>query len=164
MAILSPTSLAVLLLRGWGYSHMRIETALYGTKGVKSINRVPVKGFEGLYEVDRNGNVYSIVHDAHRRKRQLKAYPNENGYMKVNLYDSDGKCKKKYVHRLIAEAFIPNPLNKPNINHKDCNVANNKAVNLEWCTQSENVLYAVKMGRHVDNISKYNNRKRVVIS
>lgn len=127
-------------------------------------NRVDVKGFLGLYEVDTDGNVYSIVHDAHRRKRVLKQYPNERGYMKVNLYDSDGKCKKKYVHRLVAEAFIDNPLNKPNVNHIDANVKNNSVNNLEWCTQSENILHAVKLGRHVDNISKYNNRKRVVRS
>lgn len=127
-------------------------------------NRVAVKGFEGLYEVDVDGNVYSIVHDAHRRKRQLVAYPNEAGYMKVNLYDIVGKCKKKYVHRLVAEAFISNPLNKPNVNHKDCDVKNNSVNNLEWCTQSENILHAVKLGRHVNNISKYNNRKRVVKS
>ena len=127
-------------------------------------NRVAVKGFEGLYEVDTDGSVYSIVHDAHRRKRQLRAYPNERGYMKVNLYDRGGKCKKKYVHRLVAEVFIPNPLNKPNVNHKDCDVKNNRVNNLEWCTQSENILYAVKLGRHVNNISKYNNRERVVRS
>ena len=127
-------------------------------------NRVAVKGFEGLYEVDVDGNVYSIVHNANRRKRQLRAYPNENGYMKVNLYDVTGKCKKKYVHRLVATAFIPNPDNKPNVNHKDCDVKNNSVFNLEWCTQSENILHAVKLGRHVNNISKYNNRKRVVKS
>lgn len=82
--------------------------------------------------------------------------------MKVNLYDLDGKSKKKYVHRLVAEAFIENSENKPCINHIDCDVKNNKAKNLEWCTQSENILYACKLGRYVDNISKYNNRKKVV--
>lgn len=109
---------------------------------------VSVKGIEGLYEVDERGNVFSIVSDAHRRARILKQYPNENGYMKVNLYDLQGKCKKKYVHRLVAEAFIPNPDNKSNINHKDCNVKNNIVENLEWCTQSENVSYCVRLGRH----------------
>lgn len=126
------------------------------------LNKVPIKGYEGLYEIDDLGNVYSIVHNAHRRKRVLKQYQNERGYMKVNLYDHDGKCKKRYVHRLVAEAFIENPENKPNVNHKDCNVKNNEVSNLEWCTQSENILYASKLGRHVDNISKWNNRKKVV--
>lgn len=68
--------------------------------------------------------------------------------MKVNLYNSEGKCKKKYVHRLVAEAFIPNPENKPNINHIDCDMKNNSVENLEWCTQSENILYCSKLGRH----------------
>lgn len=117
-------------------------------KATEGLDRVAVVGFEGLYEVDTLGNVYSIVQTASRRKRTLKSYPNENGYMKVNLYDENGKCKKKYVHRLVAEAFIPNPLNKPNVNHKDCNVKNNSVENLEWCTQSENILYCSKLGRH----------------
>ena len=83
--------------------------------------------------------------------------------MKVNLYDSSGVCHKKYVHRLVAEAFIPNPENKPNVNHIDCNVKNNDVSNLEWCTQSENILHCSRLGRHVDNISKWNNREREVI-
>lgn len=112
------------------------------------ITKVAVVGFEGFYEVDTLGNVYSIVHNASRRKRTLKPYPNEAGYLKVNLYDENGKCKKKYVHRLVAEAFIPNPQNKPNVNHKDCNVKNNAVENLEWCTQSENILHCSKLGRH----------------
>lgn len=127
-------------------------------------NRVAVRGFEGLYEVDAEGNVYSIVQGRSRRKGILSQYPNERGYMKVNLYEASGKCKKKYVHRLVAEAFISNPLNKPNVNHKDCDVKNNSVNNLEWCTQSENILHAVKLGRHINNIAKYNNRKRVVKS
>lgn len=131
-------------------------------KKQKDLNKVAIKGFEGLYEVDIYGNVYSILQTQSRRKRILKQYQNENGYMKVNLYDLSGKCKKKYVHRLVAEAFIPNLENKPFVNHVDCNVKNNTAINLEWCTQSENVLHAVKLGRYVDNISKYNNRKKVV--
>jgi hypothetical protein len=128
-------------------------------EATKNYNRVAIKGFEGLYEIDAFGNVYSIVHNAHRRKRILKQYPNENGYMKVNLYDINGKCKKKYIHRLVAEAFIHNPDNKPNVNHIDCNVKNNNVNNLEWCTQSENILHASKLGRHVDNISKYNTKR-----
>ena len=127
-------------------------------------NKCAVKGFEGLYEVDELGNVYSIVHNAHRRKRVLKPYTNERGYLKVNLYDSDGKCKKKYVHRLVAEAFIDNPHNKPNVNHIDADVKNNNVNNLEWCTQSENIKHCVKLGRHVDNISKYIRGKRVIKS
>lgn len=101
--------------------------------------------------------------DAHRRKRELKQYQNTSGYLKVNLYDSNGVCHKKHVHRLVAKAFIANPENKPNVNHVDCDVKNNDVKNLEWCTQSENILHAIKLGRYVDNISKWNNRKSEVI-
>ena len=123
-----------------------------------ALNRVAVPGYEGLYEVDSSGKIFSIVGNAHRRMRELKQYPNENGYMKVNLYDLSGECKKKYVHRLVAEAFLPNPDNKPNVNHIDCNVKNNSVSNLEWCTQSENIRHAVNLGRHRDNISQYNRK------
>ena len=115
-------------------------------------NRVAIKGFEGLYEIDIYGNVYSLIQNSSRRKRILKQYQNEAGYMKVNLYDSNGKCKKKYIHRLVAEVFIPNPLNKPNVNHLDCNVKNNNVNNLEWCTQKENIQYCIKMGRYKSNL------------
>jgi hypothetical protein len=120
---------------------------------IKDNTRVAVKGFEGLYEVDRNGNVYSIIQTISRRKRILKPYLHTGGYRKVNLYDKRGKCSKKYVHRLVAEAFIPNPENKPNVNYIDCNRENNKASNLEWCTQSENIKHAVKCGTYVSNLS-----------
>lgn len=114
--------------------------------------RVAVVGYENLYEVDIFGNVYSIVHNNSRRKRKLSSYDNGNGYLKVNLYDVNGKCKKKYVHRLVAEAFLNNPLNKPNINHIDNNRSNNNINNLEWCTQSENIKHAVKFGNYTSNL------------
>lgn len=115
-----------------------------------------IKGYEGLYQIDEIGNVYSIIQTSSRRKRILKPHQNAQGYLKVNLYDLNGVCKKKYVHRLVAEAFIPNPENKPNINHIDCNVKNNNVNNLEWCTQSENILHCSKLGRHANNIAKWN--------
>ena len=69
-------------------------------------NKVAVKGYEGLYEVDRNGNVYSSVTTKTRRKGQLKPHI-KNGYLAVNLF-KDGKCKHHYIHRLVAVAFIEN--------------------------------------------------------
>ena len=108
-----------------------------------------VKTFEGLYEVDRDGNVYSI-----RRRRKLKPYVNNSGYLKVDLYYF-GMKQKKYVHRIVAEAFIKNPHKKEIVNHKDGNRKNNNVENLEWMTQSENMLHCVRNGRHVNNLPKY---------
>lgn len=102
-------------------------------------NRCAVKAFEGLYEVDSSGNVFSILQTSSRRKCALKQYSNGLGYLKVNLYGLDGIMKKKYVHRIVAEAFIPNPESKPNVHHIDGNRKNNTLENLEWCNQSENV-------------------------
>ena len=124
------------------------------------MNRVPIRGYEGLYEVDDYGNVYSLIQNTSRRKGLLKGY-SVNGYIKVNLYDLSGKCKKKYIHRLVAEAFIPNPDNKPIVNHIDANRGNNVVNNLEWCTQSENIQHCVKMGRYVSNLP--NVRKKVIL-
>lgn len=106
---------------------------------IKDKNRCAVKGYEGLYEVDNQGSVYSIVHDAHRRRRKLSAYKNGTGYLKVNLYDANGTCKKKYVHRIVAEAFIPNPDGLLEVNHIDCDKTNNCVNNLEWCDRKTNL-------------------------
>lgn len=129
-------------------------------EATKNMNKVAIKDYEGFYEIDNEGNVYSLLTTTSRRKGKIKPHI-KNGYLAVNLY-KDGKCKHYYIHRLVAMAFIPNPSNKPFINHIDCDTKNNSVENLEWCTQSENILYASKLGRHVDNISKYNNRKKVI--
>lgn len=118
----------------------------------KDQNRVAIKGYEGLYEIDRQGNVYSCITTTSRRRGLIKQHDNAVGYKRVNLFDNNGKPRKHYVHRLVAQAFIPNPKNKPNVNHIDCDVTNNSVENLEWCTQSENIKYAVKLGRHKCNL------------
>ena len=106
----------------------------------------PINGYENLYAVDEHGNVYSLVTTASRRKGVLKPHP-KNGYLAVNLY-KDGKVKHFYIHRLVAEAFIPNPENLPCVNHINANKQDNAVGNLEWCTQSENILHCSKLGRH----------------
>ena len=109
-------------------------------------NHVAIQGYEGLYEIDEFGNVYSIVQNNSRRKGIMKPLINSSGYLRINLYDANGKAKKHYIHRLVANAFIPNPECLKIVNHKDCDKLNNYYTNLEWCTQSENIVHSYKNG------------------
>lgn len=71
-------------------------------------------------------------------KQELKPEETSKGYLRVDLYDKEGKRKHFKIHRLVAQAFIPNPENKPQINHIDGNKQNNSITNLEWVTDAEN--------------------------
>ena len=81
------------------------------------------------------------------------------GYRVVNLF-KDGKFKNHYIHRLVAIAFLPNPDNLPEVNHKDEDKTNNKVENLEWCTAKENANYGTRnerLGKNQPKIKKKNN-------
>lgn len=93
---------------------------------------VPIKGFES-YSVDTNGNVFNS------RGSMLRPYVSNKGYLRVSLSNDKTKHKRFLVHRLVAEAFVPNPDCKPQVNHKDFNRANNRVENLEWVTPLENL-------------------------
>lgn len=95
----------------------------------------PVVGYEGLYEVSDWGNVRN------RYSKVLKAGNNGNGYCYVCLC-KNGSKNNNYVHRLVAEAFIPNPDNLPEVNHIDENKSNNAYCNLEWCDRKYNLEYS----------------------
>ena len=94
-----------------------------------------VKGFEGLYKVNRKGEIYSLL-------KNIIRPPKDNGYGYDSItLNKNGKKITRYIHRIVAEAFIPNPNNYPMVNHKDENKKNNNVENLEWCTASYNVNY-----------------------
>lgn len=98
-----------------------------------------VTGYEGLYEVSNLGNIINV-----KRNRLLRpgyVY----GYQSVSLSKHNIRCTKR-LHRLIAKAFIPNPENKPAVNHIDGNKANNAVSNLEWVTDKENTHHAMSLG------------------
>jgi hypothetical protein len=88
------------------------------------------------YAIDKNGNVYNT-----KRNRILAPRINKDGYNGVYLYQ-DGKGTNYRVHRLVAEAFIPNPNDYKEVNHKDHNTLNNCVDNLEWCDRTYNNRYS----------------------
>lgn len=121
------------------------------------MNFLPVKGYEGLYEVSDTGIVRSIPRivigkDGVKypfKGKILAIHPNKLvKYFQVNLWKNNiGSWK--YVHRLVAEAFIPNPNNLPEVNHIDGNRQNNNVSNLEWVTSQGNKLHAIRTGLKV---------------
>jgi hypothetical protein len=95
------------------------------------------------YEVSNLGNIMSLNYNNTGNKKLLKQKLTKKGYFTISL-----NSIKYRVHRLVAKAFIPNPENKLQINHKDGNKINNNANNLEWCTNSENQLHRFKVLGH----------------
>lgn len=102
---------------------------------------------------------YILVNGGMRfqKGKKLKTRIDKDGYEVVSIY-IDGKCKNCFMHRLVAEAFIPNPDNLPQVNHKDENKQNNHVENLEWCTVSYNINYGRRNEKMTEKLKHYNNK------
>ena len=116
-----------------------------------------IEGYEGLYAVDEKGNVWChkktipvgknglvVERGGHVLRPMLNS--KRTAHQRVIL-TKDGKRRQHQVHRLVAQAFIPNPDNLPFVNHKDCDPTNNHVSNLEWCTAKQNSIHAYQKGR-----------------
>lgn len=103
-----------------------------------------IKGYEGKYQVSNYGNVKSLNYHRTGKEQLKKPTLQTNGYFYVSLCKPN-KCFS--IHRLVAEAFIPNPDNLPCVNHKDEVKTNNHVDNLEWCTQKYNNEYGTRLKR-----------------
>lgn len=107
--------------------------------------------YPSRYGIDDLGNVYSLRNNGGTLRDTpliMKQRLTENGYMAVVFY-LDGKTHLRLVHRLVAQAYIQNPWNKPEVNHLDGNKQNNLVGNLEWVTKSENAIHAFALGLRV---------------
>lgn len=110
-----------------------------------------VVGFEGLYQVSNLGNVKSLNYLRSGQERILKQNTiNKRGCRQVKLF-RDGKHYCKQVHRIVAEAFVPNPENKPQVNHINENPSDNRAINLNWMTAKENVNWGTRNERSANS-------------
>lgn len=113
-----------------------------------------IKGFEGIYQISTNGRVRSFKET--QGGRILSNKNSKGGYLSIVL-KRKGLVISTRIHRLVAEAFIPNPDNKPQVNHKDSNRQNNYVENLEWVTATENMKHAAKNNpEFLQGINHYN--------
>lgn len=123
-----------------------------------------IVGYEGYYQVSNIGRVKSLF----RYKKVLKGNVTTWGYLQVN-FRKNGKSRYYSIHRLVAQAFIPNIKQFPCVDHIDGDKSNNHVENLRWCTQKDNLRNPITLERNriaqkniLDNLDKYPNRKRFI--
>ena len=126
-------------------------------KEVKNMSEFrKIKSLKFLYEVNRFGVVRNV-----KSKKIVKGYVEKNGYVRIKF---ENKCLggivRTTIHRLVAEAFIPNPNNLPEVNHIDRNRANNCVENLEWCTHSENMKHSYNLGINQEPLRNHSKETR----
>ena len=115
---------------------------------------VNIKGYEGLYMINRKGQILSLNYCGRGYSKILANKPNANGKYYAITLRKNGKEKTFLVHRIVAETFIPNPQNFEQINHKDEDGHNNSVDNLEWCSRSYNMKYGTRGKRQGEKVKK----------
>lgn len=119
-----------------------------------------IEGYEGRYQITEQGHVYSLISGRYlspsvRNKKSTRPKDRQNDYLAVGLYKKgDRRPTIHSIHRLVALAYIPNPDNLPEVNHRDGNKRNNDVSNLEWNTRQENAEHSVRTG-----LQKFKNRR-----
>ena len=117
--------------------------------------------FEGSYEVSDAGEVRSVNYLHTGKKKVLKPGVRKNGYLYVNLC-KNGVVKKYTIHRLVALAFIPNPLNLPQVNHLNEDKTDNRSENLEWCDSKYNSNFGTRIKRIAEKNTNGKKSKSIV--
>lgn len=111
-----------------------------------------IEGYEGIYQISNLGRVKSLNYN-HTRKEKILKPRNCHSYLRVQLY-KNGQKEMPFIHRLVAQAFLSNPQNLPEVNHKDEDKSNNCVDNLEWVTRKENINYGTRTLRAAEKCSK----------
>lgn len=126
-----------------------------------------IKGYEGKYQISNEGRVRRLKKWDIGTKHFINCcdilYASDNGcgYLYVGLY-KEGKRKNFFIHRLVAEYFIPKITGKNYVNHLNYNKRDNRAENLEWCTQRENVIHSIPNMRHRKNVTHSNTGEKYI--
>ena len=130
-----------------------------------------IKGYEGLYQINSKGQIKHLPYQRKNiltngtslmKERIIRPFTENHGYQLARLY-KNSKATPYLVHRLVAEAFIPNPDNLPEVNHKDENKLNNNADNLEWCSHKYNINYGSSIKKRVQTQTNRKDLSKPVI-